>query len=136
VPRLIKPVEFPSDLEGLIDLLLGLLEGRGTGHDVERALVGLAHFSAVRPSSFEDLTAPLAARAAERLRTPATGGAPLHGYPEADLALAVLAWVRGPQLAPVLDQLRNQIGASIPLPTGPLRVVEPTPGSFLSLRVL
>jgi len=114
-------------------LLLALLEGRGTGLDVERALAGLARFSAEHPAGFDDLTGPWRACCGAP-SSACSGVAPLFGYPEADLALAVLAWTRGSQMAGALDELRRKVDSGLSTQWGAV-AVEATPGIFLSRRI-
>jgi hypothetical protein len=89
-PKATEPLEPVENVDELIELASGLLEGQGTGDDAERFLDGLSRLCGERPPNFEARTRGLRERA-----TP-----PWAPFPEATsghalISILVAAWVSG-----------------------------------------
>jgi hypothetical protein len=98
-----EPLSPVESVDELIELTSALLEGQGTGDDVERFLEGVSRLCAERPRRFKQRTEGLAKQAQPPLAVYSLGGifgGGTAGPPEAVsghelISLVALAWVRG-----------------------------------------
>ena len=87
----ITPIQ---DLDELIDLCAQLLDGERTAIDIDRAVDGISRLCAERPSDFEGRTAPLLARAREKVGDN-IADLPVIYFFDIDFSLLLMAWTLG-----------------------------------------